>query len=182
MQSLIRYTSSEMFGCRILDLKYSLTKLRNRISFPIFLIRNLKKERFTCPVCGYCGPFKDINPSSGLRKHAECPKCNASERHRLEYLVVNNLLNEIDSSVLKMLHFAPERCFEKFFSKRFGKYDTADLTMRCVNYRVDLTKLPFADRTYDFVFASSVLQFIPDDEKAISEIRRISEAAGYCNL
>ena len=174
----------DMFACRIVDLKYSLIKLRNAIGFPIFLIRNLNKERFTCPLCGYCGPFKDTNPSGrGLRKHAKCPKCDAAERHRLEYLIVNNLLNEIDSSVLKMVHFSPERCLKEFFVGRFGKYDTADLNMRCVDYRrVDLTKLPFADQTYDFVFVSSVLEYISDDEKAISEIRRILKPRGIAIL
>lgn len=165
-----------------MNLKYYLRKLQNRICFPIFLLRNFNKEKFTCPICGYSGPFRDVNPPTGLRKHAECPKCNALERHRIQYLVVNNVLKGINSSALKMLHFAPEPFFREFFSKRFGQYETADLNTRGVDYNVDLQKLPFEDQTYDFVFASHVLEHIPNDEKAIAEIRRILKPNGIAIL
>ena len=165
-----------------MNLKYYLRKLKNRISFSIFLIRNFNKEKFTCPVCGYSGPFKDVNPPTGLRKHAKCTKCNALERHRVQYLVVNNVLNGINSSALKMLHFAPEPFFKELFSKRFGQYETADLNMRGVDHNVDLQKLQFEDQSYDFVFASHVLEHIPNDEKAISEIRRILKPNGIAIL
>jgi SAM-dependent methyltransferase len=156
--------------------------LYNRIRLPIFLLLNFSKEKFACPVCGYGGPFKDINPPTGLRKHARCPNCRALERHRLQYLVVNDVLNGIDTSALRMLHFAPEPFFREFFSQRFGQYETADLNMRGVDHNVDLQKLPFEDHSYDFVFASHVLEHIPDDEKAISEIRRILKPNGIAIL
>lgn len=98
-----------------MNLKYYLIRLQGRISFQIFLLRNFNKEKFTCPICGYSGPFEDFNHPTGLRKHAKCPKCYAFERHRIQYLVVNKILNGINSSVLKMLHFAPEPFFREFF-------------------------------------------------------------------
>ena len=124
----------------------------------------------------------DFNPPSGLRKHAKCPKCHALERHRIQYLAVNKVLNGINTSGLKMLHFAPEPFFREFFSKRFGQYETADLNMHGVDYNVDLQELPFEDQTYDFIFASHVLEHIPNDEKAISEIRRILRPKGIAIL
>ncbi len=154
-------------------LKRYLHKIKNRISYYSFLIENHNKEKFKCPVCGYSGPFMDINPPTGFRKHAKCLKCGSLERHRLQSLVLSNLLNGINTSSLKMLHFAPENFFRDFFSKRFGQYETADLCMDGVDHKVDLQKLPFDDQTYDFVFASDVLEHIPDDKKALSEIRRI---------
>jgi ubiquinone/menaquinone biosynthesis C-methylase UbiE len=81
-----------------------------------------------------------------------------------------------------MLHFAPETFFREFFSKRFGEYETADLVMKDVDHHVDLQGLPFEDQTYDFVFASHVLEHIPDDRKAISEIRRILKPNGIAVL
>jgi SAM-dependent methyltransferase len=146
------------------------------------LLQNLNKEKFTCPICRYSGPFRDANRPTGLRKHAKCPKCGAFERHRLQYLVVNNVLNGINSSTLKMLHFAPESFFRNFFSKCFSQYETADLNMHGVDHNVDLQELPFEDETYNFVFASHVLEHIPDDEKAISEIRRILKPNGIAIL
>ncbi|RPH51050.1 MAG: class I SAM-dependent methyltransferase [Desulfobacteraceae bacterium] len=124
----------------------------------------------------------DIAPSTGLRKHAKCPQCNAVERHRLQFVVINYVLRDIDTSNLKMLHCAPEPFFYDFFSQRFGQYETADLNRKDVDHNVDLQHLQFADATYDFVFASHVLEHIPDDEKAISEIRRILKPKGIAVL
>lgn len=81
-----------------------------------------------------------------------------------------------------MLHFAPEPFFREFFSKRFGQYESADLSLKGVDHNVDIQQLPFDDETYDFVFASHVLEHIPDDEKAISEIRRILKPNGMAIL
>ncbi len=81
-----------------------------------------------------------------------------------------------------MLHVAPEPFFRGFFSARFGTYETADLSMNGVDHHVDLQELPFADQTYDFVFASHVLEHVPDDIKAISEIRRILKPNGVAVL
>jgi len=165
-----------------MNFKYYQRQLPSRISLSLFLLLNLNKERFNCPVCGYHGPFKDIQPPSGLRKHAKCPKCNAHERHRIQYLVVNSVLKNKNTTALKMLHFAPEPIFKELFSRRFGQYETADLNMRDVDHNVDVQDLPFEDQCYDFVFASHVLEHIPDDEKAISEIRRVLKPEGIAIL
>jgi ubiquinone/menaquinone biosynthesis C-methylase UbiE len=81
-----------------------------------------------------------------------------------------------------MLHFAPEGCFRDPLSNLFGRYETADLLSKNVDYRVDLTNLPFDNGSYNFVLASHVLEHIPDDEKAISEIRRILKPNGVAVL
>lgn len=155
---------------------------KDRIRLLIFKLRNSSKERFECPVCGYVGPFLDYEPPSGLRKHAKCPDCQALERHRLQFLVVNKVLSDMNTANWRMLHFAPEPFFRELFSKRFGQYDTADLSMEGVDYHVDLQQLPFEDASYDFVFASHVLEHIPDDEKALSEIHRILKPTGIAIL
>lgn len=161
---------------------FKLNNLKNDIRLSIFRLQNFNKEKFECPVCGYIGAFKDVNPPTGLRKHAKCPKCNALERHRIQYLVVDKILKEINSSEMKMLHFAPEPFFSEIFSKRFDLYETADLSMSDVNYNIDLQRLPFGDHSYNFIFASHVLEHIPDDEKALSEIRRILKPNGIAIL
>jgi SAM-dependent methyltransferase len=165
-----------------MSLKHHARKLKKRSRLLIFKLRECRKEKFECPVCGYRGPFMDLAPSTGLRKHAECPNCNAKERHRIQFLVVNDILNNMNTANLKMLHFAPEPFFRELFSKRFGQYESADLSMKGVDHNVDLQQLPFDDETYDFVFASHVLEHIPDDEKAICEIRRILKPNGIAIL
>ncbi len=83
---------------------------------------------------------------------------------------------------MKMLHFAPEKMFSEFFSAQFGDYETADLSMEGVDYKVDLQCMPFADSSYDFVFASHVLEHIPDDIEAMKEIYRILRPGGIAVL
>jgi len=124
----------------------------------------------------------DLDAPTGLRKHAKCPNCGSFERHRLQYLVMMNLVKDRDSSKLKMLHFAPEAFFQSIFSEHFGEYETADLSMPGVDHNVDLQHLPFEDENYDFVFASHVLEHIADDAKAIGEIRRILKPDGIALL
>ena len=165
-----------------MKLRHYARSLKNKISLMNLKIRDPKKEKFECPICDYIGPFLDVAPPTGLRKHAKCPNCNALERHRMQFLVVNDVLREINTTNLKMLHFAPELFFREFFSKRFGQYETADLNMNDVDHNVDLQQLPFNNHTYDFVFVSHVLEHIPDDEKAISEICRILRPSGIAIL
>lgn len=81
-----------------------------------------------------------------------------------------------------MLQFAPEKYLRPLFSKRFGRYETADLYMKGVDHKVDILNLPFRDGSYDFIFASHVLEHIANDEKAIQEIRRISKPNGLAIL
>jgi ubiquinone/menaquinone biosynthesis C-methylase UbiE len=83
---------------------------------------------------------------------------------------------------MKMLHFAPEAFFRALFRGQFGEYETADLNMEDVDYNVDMRNLPFDDASYDFVFASIVLDYIRDDEKAIKEIRRVLKPNGIAIL
>lgn len=69
----------------------------------IFKLQHLNKEQFNCPVCNYTGAFQDVHPPTSTRKHAQCPKCRALERHRLRYLVVERLLKSLDPANLSML-------------------------------------------------------------------------------
>jgi SAM-dependent methyltransferase len=137
---------------------------------------------FECPVCHYQGPFRDLTGFAGRRLHGECPQCGALERHRVQYLVVTEILDGLEVSKMRMLHFAPEPFFRRFFSSRFGRYETADLCMKGVDHHVDLQQLPFPDATYDFVFASHVLEHVPEDTKAIREIRRVMKPGGIAIL
>lgn len=156
--------------------------LRNSINVFIYKFRNSHKEKFECPICGYCGAFLDKVTHNSIRKHAKCPNCNALERHRLQFLVLQKVLRDRKTDHLKMLHVAPETFFREFFSQRFDQYETADLKMKGADHIVDLQCLPFNNHTYDFVFASHVLEHVPDDKKAISEIRRILKPNGMAIL
>jgi SAM-dependent methyltransferase len=159
-------------------------RLRNKLQPPLQLFRylNRAKTQFQCPVCNYFGPFADVSSFAGLRKHAKCPQCGALERHRLQYLVLMEIFSQKDSPQKKMLHFAPEPFFKAIFKNRFSAYETADLFMKGVDHQVDIQNLPFEDGSYDFIFASHVLEHIPDDNKALRQIRRVLKPNGIAIL
>jgi len=148
----------------------------------IFRALNHGKEKFLCPLCGYRGPFRDLLRETGFRRHAWCPRCNSLERHRLQFLVMKKLEGEHEFSTMDMLHFAPESFFRGVFKNRFKSYTTADLAAEGVDCRADMTELPFDDRSFDFIFASHVLEHIKDDEKALSEISRVLKPGGVAVL
>jgi SAM-dependent methyltransferase len=152
------------------------------LTLPLFRLRSAGKPRFKCPICDYHGPFRDIMPETGLRRHALCPNCGSPERHRLQYLVLKRLLDARNTANASLLHFAPEPFFRGFFRDRFGTYETADLFNTEVDHTVDIQALPFEDARYDIVFASHVLEHVPDDHQAIAEIRRILKPGGIALL
>lgn len=140
------------------------------------------RPRFECPACGWSGIFLHFDPPTGHRSHAQCPKCNALERHRLQKLVVDEVFSALRTREMRMLHFAPEPFFTQVFRPMFGGYETADIAQPDVDHHVDLQALPFADASYDIVYASHVLEHVPDDRAALREISRILRPGGLAIL
>lgn len=175
--------SSETLGQLSEGVMSFIARVISKLSRNIKLVwYRLSGPSFECPVCGYMGRFHPVAPLSGVRKYAQCPQCNALERHRLQFLVMESLLKTLPCSTMSMLHIAPEPFFSDFFRPRFASYATADLSMAGVDHQVDLTSLPFADASYDLVFASHVLEHIQDDMAALAEIRRVLKPGGIAVL
>jgi SAM-dependent methyltransferase len=140
------------------------------------------KEKFLCPICGYSGPFVDVHPATGMRPNAQCPKCNGAERHRIQWLTLDRIQSTLDFSKMDILHVAPESFLKRRLKQSFRSYTSADLSGRNVDHQADLSRLQFADASYDFVYASHVLEHIKEDAKAISEVRRILRPKGVAVL
>jgi SAM-dependent methyltransferase len=139
-------------------------------------------EKFNCPVCNYTGGFVTVSPPTGARANAQCPRCCSLERHRLQYLVFDDLKKSVDFSTKSCLHIAPENFFREHFSRVFSKYHTADLCAKNVDFNFDLCDIPLEGSSYDFVYASHVLEHIADDTKALKEIKRILKPGGIAVL
>ena len=162
--------------------RHTARKILDFLHLQTIKITDPKRRSFTCPICHFHGPFFNVNAPTGRRLHAICPKCRSLERHRVQFHILEHILKPINASSKKILHFAPERFFRDYFSTRFQHYESADLFMKDVDHKVDIQMLPFPDETYDFVFASHVLEHITDDKKAISEIRRVLRPSGIAVL
>ncbi|HEY1928452.1 MAG TPA: methyltransferase domain-containing protein [Caulobacteraceae bacterium] len=139
--------------------------------------------RFQCNLCGYEGLFAGIAKGEGAgRSYAVCPNCGSCERHRLQLKVLDQILREFEPSRKSILHFAPERFFKRRFKNTFGIYKTADLFRADVDIKADITNMRLPDESYDVVYASHVLEHVPDDRKAVAEIYRILKPGGMAIL
>lgn len=147
----------------------------------LLLIKPLfSKKKVLCPFCNWSGE-EFLEHGLKTRKNARCPKCGALERHRLYYLYLQKILPK-DKNV-KVLHFAPERILSDLF-RSFENIDyiSADLDSEKAMKQEDITKLSFADNTFDIIFCSHVLEHIEDDSKAMREVYRVLRPGGFAIL
>jgi SAM-dependent methyltransferase len=157
----------------------AIRKFKVKLVFPLL---HPAAPHFKCPICTYQGPFHTVTSATGRRKNAQCPSCGAFERHRLQCWCLYGLFDLHDFSKMRLLHFAPESHLRKILAPRVARYETADLYAAGVDHSVDLQALPFADSTYDIVYASHVLEHVPDDGRALAEIHRILAPGGIAIL
>lgn len=77
------------------------------------------------------------------------------------------------------LHFAPERCLEQKSRALLGeRYVAADLSRPSVDVQTDITRMVFEDNSFDLIYCSNVLEHIPDDRRAMSELHRVLALGG----
>ena len=137
-----------------------------------------RKGRF-CPVCGKSSRrFKQFGVVP--REDAQCVHCGALERHRLLWLFIQKKTNLFDGISKKMLHVAPESCFEPRFKERLGdNYLTADLFNPRAMVKMDITDIQYADQLFDVIYCSHVLEHVQDDKRAMREFFRVLKNNGW---
>ncbi len=165
-------------------MKHSLVKIKNNFRAPLYKLLNQRKHKYQCTICGYRGPFIDKLSKKSVRSrlNAKCPSCSSMERHRFQYFLLEQVLSDRDRATLSLLHFAPEPSLENVFREQFLRYVTADLLRDTVDYKFDVQQIPFDDRTFDVILNSHVLQYVPDDLKALSELARVLKPGGVALL
>lgn len=121
----------------------------------------------------------------GFRKNALCPNCGSFDRERLIYLY---LLHEAglfleNGRSWTVLHIAPESRLERRI-KEFANIDyvTGDLNREDVDKRIDVRHIPDASGTYDLIICNHVLEHVPDDRAAMSELLRVLKPGGFAIL
>lgn len=76
------------------------------------------------------------------------------------------------------MHLAPELALSKIFSSLNIEYITADLNPDAADYKVNITKLPFADNSFDIIICYHVLEHVENDKKAMRELYRVLRKGG----
>ena len=146
----------------------------------------LKGNQVECPCCKK--KFETFI-SAGLQKraNARCVGCNSLERHRLMWLFLERE-TQFFSSKLKVLNVAPEKLFyNKFRALPNIDYVSIDLNPDMYDYgsktiRMDLTDLKFDNNTFDVIICNHVLEHVPNDSAAISEMYRALKPGGWAMI
>ena len=113
------------------------------------------------------------------REDAQCPHCGSLERHRFLYIYIERKTDFFNDNLKWVLHVSPEKCFENKFICQFGdRYITADLKKDNVKVKMDITNIEYADRSFDIIICSHVLEHIEDDGKALQELSRVLKPNG----
>lgn len=140
------------------------------------------EPRFRCPVCGACTVFIDVHQAHASRRWAECARCGAYERHRLQAAVLEaRVLPTLEPSSTRCLQLAPD-VLTAWLRARLGVVVTADLFAGAADRRLDVRRLDVPDGAFDMVFASHVLEHVDDDRCAIAEIWRVLVPGGVAVL
>ena len=170
------------------------------------LKRALKLPRYLgstyrCPVCGtglrefkpmwksYWRDLEIFSPVHGAKEMETfntaaftCPRCDATDRERLMAIYLDEVFAGFDRNRrYRLIEFAPGDGLRRIFARYpFIDYRSADLSRKDVDERVDLTEMTvYHDRSIDVLLCSHVLEHVPDDRKALCEIRRVLKPGGF---
>lgn len=157
--------------------------------------------KFECNLCGFRANkwlprghnypiIRELNIIGAGKRFADCKKCGSSDRDRLIFEYFKELNNSMSLQNKTLLHVAPEKQLSLILESRF-KLKVTRIDYRAKGYRFvydksvvhgDLQQLQYEDEHFDMVICNHVLEHVEDDNKAISEIRRVLKKGGFAIL
>lgn len=142
----------------------------------------LRGNKYTDPIDGR-GYRKFLSYGyKTTRDNVLAPGTFSLERHRLLWLYLQRETDFFEKP-RKVLHVAPEQAFLKRFKKlEHLDYNTLDIESPIADIIADLTDLPFVENTFDMIICNHVLEHIPKDKLAMSEIYRVLKPGGMAIL
>lgn len=118
-----------------------------------------------------------------------CPYCLSTSRDRHFKAMFEKI--HFEETYLKpgtkVLHFAPEAGLSQIFIQHQCEYFPVDIDVeRYSNIpgirQADICDIPFPDNMFDMIVCIHVLEHIPDDGKALSELYRVLKPGGIALL
>jgi SAM-dependent methyltransferase len=137
-----------------------------------------------CPCCGKT--FSRFWPSGetadSIRPNTLCPNCSSLERHRLLWLYLQENPDLLRDG-LGVLHIAPEPIIADLLQSRAKiEYLSADLESPDAMVQMDVTDIQYPDASFDVIVCYHVLEHVPDDARAMREMKRVLKPGGWAIL
>lgn len=139
------------------------------------LVNKILPARVECPICGWKGyKFYDYIDGDSFSYGVECPKCLSHGRHRALFLWLKDDFH-LEAKSGFALVCAPEKPIAPLWnssdSLKVVKLDIEP--SRGVDLLADLQQVPFADDSNDIIWCHHVLEQVPNDRAAMSELYRV---------
>ena len=157
---------------------------------------------YRCPVCGIglrafmpmwksywrdAAKFGPVHPASKMEtlnlEAFTCPRCDAFDRERLMAIYLDKVFATFDPNrAYRLIEFAPGDALQKKLRRYpFIAYRSADLSRKTVDENVDMTLMVrYGDASIDIILCSHVLEHIPEDRQAMSEILPCAPRGWFC--
>lgn len=142
-------------------------------------------HKVSCMLCGWTGNhFVDFYTGYDfVHRKTICPNCFSHPRHRSYKYTLNKVFTQFKQEKIKVLHFAPEAIITHLIAQYPNvDYLSVDIDHRNAMRKEDITRLSFADNSFDFIMCIHVLEHIPDDKKAMQELFRVLKPNGIALL
>jgi len=131
-----------------------------------------------CPVCrSWIRAWKPhpLVPESVIC----CPVCHCLDRHRLGWAFLCIRTDMFDAWPKSVLHVAPEPEFETRLRRvQTLDYLSADLE-RPAMVAMDIRDIKYPENSFDVILCCHVLEHVPEDRKAMSELYRVLRPGGW---
>jgi len=116
--------------------------------------------------------------------HFWCPFCRSHDRERHLILYFDRFRVWETLAGASVLHVAPEKWLaRRIASCHPAKYVRGDLMpSREGVEKIDVTNIPYAAASFDWVLCNHVLEHVPDDAKALRELWRVLKPGGKAVL
>jgi len=132
---------------------------------------------FECPICK--GRFRELWPWGRTKDLVQCPRCASQDRERAIYLFLKKR-TEIFRDNLRVFHLAPEWSLSLVLKNLPNlDYVSVDLAKPYAMVKIDINHIPYPDSSFHVIICRHVLEHIPEDRKAMSEMYRVLKPGGW---
>ena len=144
-----------------------------------------RSRRVECDCCGWRGNRFFLQTFiSGTYVHRSreiCPRCQSLARQRQLVRHLRDRTQLLSLNAPSILDIAPTEAVIGWFRKQgITNITTVDLRPGVAALIMDITRLGFKNDVFDYVVCSHVLEHVPEDLAAMSEMLRVLKPEGKC--